>query len=65
MYQGVRIFFHLRSFGGVSGWVNFHPNIVRLEKTVRKNGRPLIWVQYQDINPSIIVRLHNQGPSIT
>ncbi len=41
MYQGVHIFFQLRSFGGVGGWVSFHPNIVRLEKNVRKNGRPL------------------------
>ncbi len=36
--QGVRIFPWLCSFERMGGWVSFQPNIVRLRKTVRKNG---------------------------
>ena len=41
MPLGVRIFPQLCSFEGVDGWVSFQPNIVRLRKTVHKNGLPL------------------------
>ncbi len=41
--QGVHIFPWLFSFESVGGWVSFQLNIVRLRRTVRKNGLSIRW----------------------